>query len=134
MLNKIIGINMGILSEFAVMLSERKRKITMCKEESNKKPRGKKRKTVLDRIVEFPGKGFIIKEDKLFCENCRKFIDTKKSVIINHLKTKSHNDLKFSLEKKLTDLIYPSITVSGFENLESSHLNFRFLVVEEFLK
>ena len=85
----------------------RKRKILV-----NIPPVGKRRSTTTvkkfdpksvkpsDRVSEFPGEQLSQSAGRLFCKTCREDVAVKRSVVVNHIKSKKHEDGKKRLKRK----------------------------------
>ncbi len=85
----------------------RKRKIL-----ANKPPLGKRRsvhtvkrfepKSIRpsDRASEFPGELLVQSAGRLFCRACREDVAVKRSVVVNHVRSKKHEESKERLKKK----------------------------------
>ena len=53
-----------------------------------------------DRASEFPGEQLVQSAGKLFCKACREDVAVKRSVVLNHIKSKKHEESKEKLKKK----------------------------------
>lgn len=75
-------------------------------------PIGKKRSTTAvrkfdpksvrpsDRVSEFPGEHLSQSAGRLFCKACREDVAVKRSVVVNHIKSKKHEESKERLARK----------------------------------
>ena len=94
------------------------------------------------RASEFPGEDLVESAGKLFCKACRENVAVKRSVVVNHVKSKKHAESKERLQTKTArerDIAtalqkHDSETHRKGETLPDPHKVYRVKVVMAFMK
>ena len=73
-----------------------KKRTIKCRDPTKKRYKRVKKSTALnskkpkDRVLEFPNKGLIVNNGEIFCKLCDKQLLTKRSILVQHLRSKKH--------------------------------------------
>ena len=93
-----------------------------------------------DRIKQFPGESLCLRNGKLFCGACKELLSSKKSILGNHVASRSHDSSRVKMKKTkkrdqtITEALRQDNTQSKDCMLPVEERAYRLQVVEEFLK